>query len=314
MNKKRARYAAALGLVAAMTAAAELLGEQEIVFPEIAALAAGMWVVDKQVWRIGRRQTVWMMTLAAVVGWLLVRWPGMPGAGAMAIAFLFAAGCQVLTRTSLAPMLSACLLPVLLGADSPVYPVAVFVLTLTLSGGQWWMERRGLRRPLPPVSYAPRRSRECLAWLRIFTVLMLLAAGPLWSGLTYLVLPPLVVTFVEFSRPGTGLHKAPGTIWMLLVAAALLGAGSRYGLCVLLGLPATLAALTACGILFALFERSGRVFAPAGAVALVPLLIPAADLAVYPLQVAAGAAVFIAAGALLAREKPAAVTTDQSAS
>lgn len=36
--------------------------------------------------------------------------------------------------------------------------------------------------------------------------------------------------------------------------------------------------------------------------------------AVYPLQVAAGAAVFIAAGALLAREKPAAVTTDQSAS
>ena len=80
MNKKRARYAAALGIVAAMTAAAELLGEQEIVFPEIAALAAGMWVVDKQVWRIGRRQTVWMMTLAAVVGWLLVRWPGMPEA------------------------------------------------------------------------------------------------------------------------------------------------------------------------------------------------------------------------------------------
>ena len=51
MNKKRARYAAALGVVAAMTAAAELLGEREIVFPEIAALAAGMWVVDKQVWR-----------------------------------------------------------------------------------------------------------------------------------------------------------------------------------------------------------------------------------------------------------------------
>lgn len=49
MDKKRARYAASLGLVAAMVAAAELLGEQEVVFPEIAALAAGMWVIDKQV-------------------------------------------------------------------------------------------------------------------------------------------------------------------------------------------------------------------------------------------------------------------------
>lgn len=68
MNKKRARYAASLALVTAMVAAAGLLGEQEVVFPEIAALAAGMWVIDKQVWRIGRRQTVWMMTLAAVAG------------------------------------------------------------------------------------------------------------------------------------------------------------------------------------------------------------------------------------------------------
>ena len=68
MDKKRARYAASLGLVAAMVAAAELLGEQEVVFPEIAALAAGMWVIDKQVWRIARRQAVWVMTLAAAAG------------------------------------------------------------------------------------------------------------------------------------------------------------------------------------------------------------------------------------------------------
>ena len=177
MDKKRARYAASLGLVAAMVAAAELLGEQEVVFPEIAALAAGMWVIDKQVWRIGRRQAVWLMTLAAAAGWLIARIPDCPRRAASPSGFLFAAGCQVLTRTSLAPMLSACLLPVALGADSPVYPVAVFLLTLTLSGGQLWMERRKLRTPLPPVFHLPRRRDECLVWLRMFAVLMLIAAG-----------------------------------------------------------------------------------------------------------------------------------------
>lgn len=310
MNKKRARYAASLGLVTVMVAAAGLLGEQEVVFPEIAALTAGMWVIDKQVWRIGRRQTVWMMTLAAVAGWLIARCPGLPVAAAIALAFLFAAGCQVLTRTTLAPMLSACLLPVVLGAESPVYPAAVFVLTLTLSGGQLWMERRGWRTPLPAVSHAPQRGRESLLWLRMFVVLMLLAALPLWAGFTYLILPPLIVTFVEFSRPGAGLHKAAGTIYLLLAAAAVLGAGCRYALCIRLGLPDAAAAFAACACLFALFEWRGRIFAPAGAVALIPLLIPAEDLPVYPLQVAVGAAVFIAAGMLLAREKAAAVSTD----
>ena len=38
-------------------------------------------------------------------------------------------------------------------------------------------------------------------------------------------------------------------------------------------------------------------------IALIPLLIPARDLSVYPLQVAAGAAVLIAAGMLLGRRK-----------
>ena len=266
MDKKRARYAASLGLVAAMVAAAELLGEQEVVFPEIAALAAGMWVIDKQVWRIGRRQAVWLMTLAAAAGWLIARIPGLPPPGGIALGFLFAAGCQVLTRTSLAPMLSACLLPVALGADSPVYPVAVFLLTLTLSGGQLWMERRKLRTPLPPVFHLPRRRDECLVWLRMFAVLMLIAAG------------------------------------------AALGAGFRRLLCVELGMPQAAAALAACACLFALFERYGRIFAPAGAVALIPLLIPARDLSVYPLQVAAGAAVLIAAGMLLGRRKRSAVS------
>ena len=155
MDKKRARYAASLGLVAAMVAAAELLGEQEVVFPEIAALAAGMWVIDKQVWRIGRRQAVWLMTLAAAAGWLIARIPGLPPPGGIALGFLFAAGCQVLTRTSLAPMLSACLLPVALGADSPVYPVAVFLLTLTLT-----VILREHRLTLAPIAVVPVAAAE----------------------------------------------------------------------------------------------------------------------------------------------------------
>lgn len=144
----------------------------------------------------------------------------------------------------------------------------------------------------------------------MFAVLMLLAAVPLTMGFNYVILPPLIVTFVEFSRPGTGLHKASGTIYLLLVAAALLGAGCRYTLCIGLGLPAAFAAPCRLRMPLRAVRMARPHFRPGGAVALIPLLIPAGDLFAYPPQVAAGAAVFMAAGWLLAREKPSPVSAD----
>lgn len=74
-----------------MVAAAELPDEREVVFPKIAALA-GMWVIDKQVWRIGRRQAGWLMPLAATAGRLIARIPVQPAPGDIAPAFPFTAG------------------------------------------------------------------------------------------------------------------------------------------------------------------------------------------------------------------------------
>lgn len=69
-----------------MVAAAELPGEREVVFPKIAA-PAGMRVIDKQVWRIGRRQAVWLMPLAATAGRLIARIAELPAPGDIARRF-----------------------------------------------------------------------------------------------------------------------------------------------------------------------------------------------------------------------------------
>lgn len=49
---QRRRYACSLIMILLMTGVAEILQEKEIIFPEIAALTIGMWIVDKRVWRI----------------------------------------------------------------------------------------------------------------------------------------------------------------------------------------------------------------------------------------------------------------------
>ena len=44
-----------------MVGVSELMGEKEIIFPEMAALTIGMWIVDKKVWTVSRLKLVLLM-------------------------------------------------------------------------------------------------------------------------------------------------------------------------------------------------------------------------------------------------------------
>ncbi|MFR4046307.1 MAG: hypothetical protein ACLTZU_15605 [Odoribacter splanchnicus] len=95
---QRRRYACSLIMILLMTGVAEILHEKEIIFPEIAALIIGMWIVDKRVWHIEAGQM--LMTLART-GVLLVLYSSFPLVVNVAIAFLFAGLSLLFTRTTL---------------------------------------------------------------------------------------------------------------------------------------------------------------------------------------------------------------------
>lgn len=59
---KKIRYVFSAFMVILMVGLAEWAGEKEIIFPEMAALTIGMWVIDKRVWKVRRWQMIWMMT------------------------------------------------------------------------------------------------------------------------------------------------------------------------------------------------------------------------------------------------------------
>ena len=50
---KKVRYVFSVFMVMLMVGIAEWTGEKEIIFPEMAALAVGLWVIDKRVWKVG---------------------------------------------------------------------------------------------------------------------------------------------------------------------------------------------------------------------------------------------------------------------
>ena len=293
---QRQRYACSLVMILLMIGVAEILQEKEIIFPEMAALTIGMWIVDKRVWRIKTGQMLLLMTLSACTGVLLVLYSPFPLVVNIAIAFLFAGISLLFTRASLFPMISACVLPVLLKTESWVYPVSVFVMTLIILVIQRWMEHLGLREK---ITYeAPERHwrADSLRWIYLMITVFAVASLAIYTSNFYFILPPLLVAYVEFVNSRAGFRNRPVLTVLLLGSGSLVGTLFQLIGYYYLGLSETLVAFFIFIVLFTLFEWLGKFFAPVGAMALIPMLLPKETLPWLPLQASIGALLFITMG------------------
>lgn len=83
-------YVLTLILVGIMTFVAEILGEGEIIFPEITALAIGYMVTQKQGWKVNDSRMIALIAICAVAGVLTVRYIKVGLYLEILIAFVFA--------------------------------------------------------------------------------------------------------------------------------------------------------------------------------------------------------------------------------
>lgn len=276
-----------------MVGVAEWTGEKEILFPEMVALTIGLLLVDKRVWNVQRWQIVLLMSLGALVGIGIVRYSPWPVLANLCLAFAFAVFCLWSSRTTLIPLISACVLPVLLHTESLVYPVTVFSMSVWVVLGQKLLERYGIRGKMPAVLPRKQRMKDLERWLILVCFVGIISGIALYMGYPYLVLPPLMVTFAEIVHSKAGFRNRPTQVFLFLVTAATWGTACQIIGYYYFHLPETLIAFCIAVFLFLLFEWTGKFFAPAGALAFIPLLLPREGLEWLPLQAAIGAALFI---------------------
>ena len=297
------RHIATLLFLTAMAIAAEATGQREVVFPEAGALSVGLWLMPKAVWNVRGRQVPLLLTGAALIGWGLNQL--LPVGFEIRFLLAFCAVVVLLrtVRCNMYPVVSAAMLPVLIGTTSWVYPVSVAVLSTLLAVGRRWLPQT------ERVEYRPYGLRH---WLRLAAALALMVVvgfaarrvlPEAWgTGAHYCMVPPLVVTMIEFANRRSGFRKRPWTVWGLIVVAAAVGTAAELWLHRTAGLPMAVGVACSATVMLLLFRRY-KPFAPALAITLVPLLLPDGLLPWFPLLAALGAAYFIAAGILTAPAK-----------
>lgn len=283
----------ALALVLAMLALAQGMGRQEIIFPEIAALAFGAWVMDRMPWR-GRALHLWLSpTLAAITGIVLQHY--LPHRPFLAVLLAFAAVAVELRlcRSGILPAVSAAILPIITRVDSWWYPASVCLLAGAIALG------RVRLAPDAPRTAPDEPGPDWWRWLKLGAIIAAASALALSSDWLFIIAPPLFVLAIELSDPDHPARGHPIKTVVVVSAAAAIGSGC-LALCRLLpGCPVLVPAGLALALVIVLEQRLDLFSPPAIALALVPTIVPPAYAPWYPLHVAVGGACFVVATRLL---------------
>jgi hypothetical protein len=292
-TKQNIRILLALVLLALMALVTDITGFRESIIPEIAALTVGFWVQDKQIWRINRWKTLLLLSIVAITAVLIVNYVPGPLTGRLCLVFIIVASLLMAMNVTLTPAFAVGMLPVLLGIDSYLYPLAVFIIVSIIVLGQRMMDASGLREqeelhhPMRPTWHTPLR------WGALLLTSLPLMIAAEETGYRFCLAPPLIVTFIELSNSKGGFRFRLLQTWGMLVIASVIGTVSRLVICASLGLGKSLAVFVAESLVFLMFSLFGKRFAPAAAITLIPFVIPESSVVFFPVFAIIGATYFI---------------------
>lgn len=269
-----------------------LVHEKEVIFPEVGAIAAGMFLTPHRSWMTNGKRLFLFLLVCGVLGMAIVRFLPLPLSLQMILAYCLALLIQSLSKTSFMPMISALVLPVLLQTKSIWYLISLVLFSLLILLIRRALVRRGLKYE---EEFIPVQMQ--LPWkLTLFRILV--ASGMILlavkSGWRFMAAPPLLVAFTELSAYHNRVIRLhPIRVIVLLTLSAAAGSYVRLAFS---GLPegSLLISLLLSSVLFLLiFYHTGPMVPPAGAAMVLAYLAPEESLYLYPLQIGIGISVYV---------------------
>lgn len=286
-------YISTLLLVGIMVGIAELLNEKEIIFPEITALAVGYMVAQKRSWKVNGKRMLLLITICATVGVLIVRYSGLTLFQQMIIAFSFAQILFMFSGTTFAPFVSAIVLPVMMQTKSFIYPISAVVLTILVIGFHQLFLKMKIREDEEYIPVMLNSKDDIIDTALRIVCVAIVGFVAIYFNYKFIIAPPLLVAFTEFSRPRNKVRNKPIKTVLVITGCALVGSLSRYLLTIKLELPLTVSALIATLIMLLILTYTKMYMPPVGEITILSMIIPQSSVITYPLQIFVGSVVII---------------------
>lgn len=286
-------YISTLLLVGLMVGIAELLNEKEIIFPEITALAVGYMVAQKRSWKVNGKRMLLLITICATVGVLIVRYSGLALFPQMIIAFSFAQILFMFSGTTFAPFVSAIVLPVMMQTKSFIYPISAVILTILVIGFHKLFLKMKIREDEEYIPVMLNSKDDIIDTALRIVCVAIVGFVAIYFDFKFVIAPPLLVAFTEFSRPRNKVRNKPIKTVLVISGCAFVGSLSRYLFTIKLDLPLTISALIATLVMLLILTCTKMYMPPVGAITILSMIIQQSSVITYPLQIFIGSVVII---------------------
>lgn len=290
-------------MVCLMVGGSQLFQEPEIIFPEITALAIGYWLAPKQVWKTSSIKLVCLIMIYAILGIFIVRYFHVSILLKVVVGFTLCNLGLIISKTTFAPLISACILPILMNTESWVYPISATIMSVLIVLGQNYLQKQHNCHAYhyQPVEF--HYHHEFVLFIKRLIVVIGLGIVALRLDIRLLIAPPLIVAFFEFSGHHKKLRSQAPRLYLFTVFMAFVGAYLKYFLTIQYQVPLWITAAMTTAILLIGIYSFQIFFPPVGAITILPMIIAPEILLSYPFLVAIGFALLIIFALLISFEK-----------
>ncbi|WP_164124550.1 hypothetical protein [Sharpea azabuensis] len=301
--KEKLKYIIPVVIIALMVGAAIIFHDQEILFPEIAAIAIGALVSPQLSWKTSRIRILITIMVAAICGMLIVAYVHLPVTYEMVLAYFIGQILLLSSETTFAPMISAIVLPVMLQTRSINYLISAFVFTSLILVVHYFFEKKGLVE-VKPVVFSSMWNKEKITIMLARTLLAFIGIVLAFRfDFKFAVAPPLLVAFTEFTNPQGKVRKKPMQAILLIFVCALVASYSRYMLAMQLKMSLIIPVCVTSMFVIFMIATTKMYIPPAGAIGILAFLIPEDAVIYYPLHVFVGIAMMMLLALVFFREE-----------
>ncbi len=301
-QKQLLPYILTFMMVCLMVGISQCFNEPEIIFPEITALTIGSWLAPKQVWKTSPIKLILLILIYAIIGILMVKYINILLELKIIIAFTLCSMGLLISKTTFAPLISACILPILMGTESWIYPMSATFMTIIIVIVQKYLQDYGYSHTYQyqPVEFDYHH--ELWLFLKRLLVVTGLAVVATRLDIRLFIAPPLIVAFFELSANHKKLRSQAPCLYGLTIFIAFISAYARYFLTLQYQIPLLITVALVTFILLLIIYSFKIFFPPIGAIAILPMILSPDLLLIYPFLIAIGFALLIIFAFLISKE------------
>lgn len=267
--------------------------DKEIIFPEIAALVTGIFLAPNQMWKdTGPFKFVFLMTLSALLGMAMAAYLSIPLFFKICIGYFFCIICLSVFKSGLFPMISACILPLLINAKSITYPISVFVLCIIIVGARYIATRKN-KDETPKIQNNYFSKEILLPRIIAGVCIVIYSIYPCFSGALLLIAPPLFVMFTELFTSNNKFQNKEIILLAVTSVSTFTGSSVVYFMQMYFSSSTFWCGIIITVVVFTIFYFTKVFFPPIAALSFLPLILPEESLIMYPLYVSLTALVIV---------------------